>query len=744
MAKWRHALFCGTAMLGLAPAYGAAAQEAVQEVVVTAQRRTEVLENVPMAVTVVTPQRLAYANVVSSEELGRVTAGLQFNFAGGFIQPAIRGITTLTNGNNVETNVAIYVDGFYQASTVTINADLANLDSIEVLKGPQGALYGRNATGGAILINTLGPTKTFRAHVEAGYGNYNTKTWTGFVSGPINDRFRYSLATHFRETPGYLQLISPTTIGASLGRTGKELQYSIHAKLEADITPDLTAQLGYAYAWTQDNRIAYYSVYGHVNPAVEPPPPLRPTQFGDVATNYGAKNYAFRHVGTLKLSYNTPIGMLNSYTGFSGGVDVNQFDFDGSYKDITYNNIKFHQETFQQSVDYHINAIKNLDLVVGGFYLHNFLKPSQGHATYTFAANGALASATYANQTTDAWALYFDGTYHLTDRLSISVGGRYSHETKAIYLVSTNAAGKIIGGPIDTDVTWSKFTPRASIRYELAARTNIYATFSQGFRSGNYNASPPAAGVPYFPTAPESVNAYEIGFKTARSRVRFNTSAFYYDYKDINVSVLVPNPSCPPGQTCGFVTLFGNAPGATIYGIDGEVTISPIDQLNIHIGAQWLHARYKTFTNATGVGVDPTNSVNIPNQIQDWTGQRLARAPDWSGNIGVDYTHDISYGSLVFAGNLNFTSSFAMYNPALYGPVAPVELRDKERFVQNSYALLSAQITWYAPSKRYYVEVYSNNLTNQLYFLSYNGSTFGDTHLMADPRTFGFKVGANF
>jgi iron complex outermembrane receptor protein len=237
------------------------------------------------------------------------------------------------------------------------------------------------------------------------------------------------------------------------------------------------------------------------------------------------------------------------------------------------------------------------------------------------------------------------------------------------------------------------------------------------------------------------VTAYELGFKTAQSWVRFQSAVYYYDYKNLQVSLVVPIPGC---ATCGAALLLQNAPKAKIYGWDNEVTLTPVEHLTLHAGVTWLHGRYGSFPNATGTGVNATNTLNVTNQTQDWTHKRLVRAPDFSGNASIDYEIPLSYGSLMLSGSMNFTSSFPISNASLYGPLAPPELREKQRLVQDSYAIFNASARWTSPGDRYSVMVYGNNLTNKSYRMSYNASAFGDYSAKAEPITYGVKLGVKF
>jgi iron complex outermembrane receptor protein len=753
----KTALLCGSTLALTATAFSAAAQpgdsNVIQEVVVTAQRRSERLENVPMSVTAVTSQEIARSGVTNIHELSRITPGVQINLAGAFTQPAIRGITTLTNGTNVENNVAVYVDGFYNPNSNDINMDLANLASIEILKGPQGTLYGRNATGGAILINTLAPSKVFTGRIEGTYARFNDRRVSGYVSGPISDRLRFSLSGYTRDSDGSVKKADPANTAQTKGDAAPIDQRSVRFKLEGDVSNNLTATIGLNYSAVNDSRGVLFSGFAHVPPTL--PLSARAREFGVAAYNGENRNLTTTQEATLKLAYVTPIGTLTSYTGFQHRHNKSAFDPDGTYLNNVYSTIQLPQDTFQQAVDYNITSINKLDLVIGGMYFHDNIKTDPGVMVYI---GGNLFNRNYFSQHTEALAAYIDGTYHVTDRLSLTLGGRYSYDAKQFVFLPIGANGAITAPPagvpgFTVDTKYStinrKFTPRAVVRYELEPRTNVYASYSQGFRSGAFNGSGSTDPRLITPTKPEKITAYEVGFKTARSWVRFDAAAFYYDYRNLNVSLSVPNPFCPNPLNCSITTLFANAKKAKIHGIDGQVTFTPIQKLNVRVGAAWLHARYGNFPNASGTGVNLTNTLNVSPQTQDWSGQQMARAPNFSGNIGVDYEiDDVVGGKVNLSGNYNYTDSYVVNNASLYGPlVAPINpaMAKSQRFRQGAYSLLSLQATWTDPTDHYWLTVFGNNVTNKSYKMIYSGSTTsGDYSVPGEPRVYGVKVGYRF
>jgi iron complex outermembrane receptor protein len=751
----RAALSCGCAAAALTASTAASAQEAaaaaagdeagVEEIVATAQRRTERLENVPMAVTALSSAALDRANVTGIQELGRITPGVQINFGGVSTQPAIRGVTSLTNGVGNENNVAVYVDGFYAPDNQSINMDLANLQGIQVLKGPQGTLYGRNATGGAILIQTLDPSDELSGKFEGSYGRFSERKLTGYLSAPLSDKVGFIVAGTYRNSDGWIGLSDPANNQRTRGHANPIKQRALRAKLKAELTDNLKATLAYNYSLASDPSGLLFTPFEQVSPLL-PNDNRRAVKFGTASSNYKQIASGEVNEGTLKIEWQTPIGTLTSYSGYAKRHFTTYFDFDGTYADLTFSGSNAYEKTKQQAIDLAINAIDHVDLVVGAFYYHDRYYAPLGNITY---GPGQVVSARNIRAlTTEAYAFYADATWHITDKLSIGAGGRYSHDDRDVSQTRVNGAGALIAPlPYSKSASFSKFTPRATIRYEIAQRSNVYASYSKGFRAGSFTSSPQANPALDLAIKPEQIDAYEIGFKTAQRLFRFEIAGFYYDYKDLNVSLTVPDPTCPAGAACAPVLIVGNAPKAKIKGIDASLSVTPVERLNITVGGAWLHARYGKFPNAVGTGLDAATGLNVGGQTQDWSGKQMSRAPNLSGNLNVDYTVPLGdNGDLRLSGNVQYTDGYVISNPSLYGPLAGAALADKQRFRQGAYALVNGEITWTSADQHYWIGVFGKNLTNKSYRLTYNGSgpTFGSYSTKAAPITYGVKAGYKF
>lgn len=742
--SFRNVLIGGTAMLVLAasPAWAqdkpasadsAAESTAPGDIVVTAQRRSEKLVDVPMSIVAVTEETVQKSGAVSVHDINRLAPGVQINFAGCCTQPAIRGITTLTTGVGFENNVAIYVDGFYAPDNLSINGDMGNLSSIEILKGPQGTLWGRNATGGAILMNSKSPSDVLTGKIEAGFARYHEVSVNGYISGPISSTVRASLSAYDRESNGYYKLYDAT--GTLVGNAAPIHQTSVRAKVEIDLGERTKATFGANYGLSSDPRGSTFTVTQYPTAALRALP-FRASQPRTASGSEPSKVRADVREGTLKLEHDADFGSITSYTGYAYRRTTQIYDFDSSPLDLIIAKAHWQQKTFQQTVDVNVTSIEGVNMVVGANYYNDFLQSLDQLGFGPFSGNFRTETTLKA----EAFAAYIDASVHLTDQLVLDAGARYTHEKKSIlYAKYGRVSGATVTAPIGQNVPYNAFTPKASLRYEIGARTNIYASVARGFRTGGYNPNgPDANGFNAF--KPETVTSYELGFKTASAMFQFETAGFYYDYRNLQVGQTQVLPSG------GLINVVSNAPKAKVYGIDAMVTAQPVPNLNARIGIAYLHARYGAFANALGTGLNSTTQVNVSNQVQDWTDQQMARAPSFSGNASLDYTIEgVAGGKLTLGSNVQFTSSFVTNNPSLYGPLAAANLQKQQRYRQSAYATVNLQATLADMDDHYKLTVYVNNVTNKSYKMAYNGSGLtGDYAVWSQPVTAGVRIGVQF
>jgi len=731
----RAQLIATTAIVTLLPitafAQGPVARDGgIDEIVVTAQRYAERLENVPMSVIAIDPAKLERAGIVDFDNIDKISVGTMISRTGVFTQPQIRGISTRVIGPGQENNVAVYVDGIFDPANIGLGGDLLAVSDIQVLKGPQGTLYGRNATGGAILVNTLDPSDKFEGKISASYGRYNDRGGQVYVSVPVSSKVAFNVAGSYRENDGYIKDITGVYpvphngIGRNVVPTRN---WEARVKVKAELSDNFTALLGYSHRRMEDSTALAFNYHAF---AVFP---QDTTQRDRVSVS--VPPYFDTDVDRVwgKLELDTGIGKLTSLTSYVNLKIEGDTDYDGNKVDLIRSGIRQPTNAFQQSVFYNITAIERLNLTIGGEFYHNYGAFDPVHNN---AFGGSFGNVNKLR--TDAYAAYVDGTYEVVDRLFVTAGVRWAQEKRSYTAnFATGFNGQFqytgIGGSLlptsPIEKTFARITTRATVRYQLTPDSNIYASFSQGFKSGTFNTltQGPVASLP--PNRPETIDAWEVGFKTKQGNIRFDTAAFYYNYKDLQVN----RYNVVAGTV---ISLLENAAKARNYGAEATLTWAATDRLNMQVAGAWTHARYVSY---------PSAAANIPqggfitSQPQNFGGRQLERAPDWTFNASADYTFPfVNDSELTVAANFYYTSSYAPVSQS-FDPATGRGL-----YRQGSYTLTNASATWTDSEKKYAVTGYVNNIFNNRYLIYINAGDLGVSQVYSSPTTYGVRLSYNF
>jgi len=682
----------------------------MEEVVVTAQKRSQRLEDVPIAITSLSPEQLEQSGITNITQLGQVTPGVLIGRSGAQSVPVIRGISSAQSGPGADNPVATYVDGFYQPSKTANVFDFNNVKSIDVLKGPQGTLFGRNATGGAILVQTLDPSLSPKRDVTVSYGRFNDGRVNAYLSGGLSDTVATDLSLYYRKSDGYLH---DFMTGKS---TAPVEQFNVRSKTTLQASDKLKFTLTLEHGYISDVTTLIYPVTNGTGSVLYPglAHATQPyTTSASVQPHYQINSNAIYLKGVADVG----LGTLTSYTGYRDQMDLWRGDLGGYPLNIAGGHFENPEKVFTQEFNLNSKEGGRLTWVAGLFYLHDY------SAYQNFEVNAKSAAFTVhqalgSTVKTDAWAAFFDGTYKLTDPLSMTLGARYGSEKRAYNFASTtNFIPPVVPASVASavaDKTWPSFTPRAVLTYKLADRTNVYGSISQGFRSGSFNGTAPSTK----PVDPEKVAAYEMGFKTAGRGMRFDTSIFKYDYTNLQVSRL--------NFDTGVGAILVNAAKAEIYGADAQLSGNLGERFNYNLGAAYTHARYVSFPGAqdntiTGAGIPATVFV-------DASGNHLPRTPELTFNAGGEYRHPVSVGILSLSGNASYRSK-EYFSP-------------NDRLQLGGYTLVNARLGLSNPAETWKYSLYANNIFNKTYLYQTVSASYGDSRLYGEPRTIG--VMANF
>jgi iron complex outermembrane receptor protein len=701
----------------------------ISEVVVTAQRREQRNVEVPASVVARSAEQLERANITSTMSLANVVPGLLLTQSGAPTAPTIRGVSTKVSSPGADPNVATYVDGFYQANGVALNRTLLDVAAVEVLRGPQGTLFGRNSTGGALLLTTRKPSHDPTLIASAAFEENSGQLFSGYGSIGVTQNLAVSLTGSWTKSDGWNRNITP---GFLFPSAPKESHY-FKARALYEPTDKVSVDFAYEKGMIQDGTGITEAWVAH--PARPGVAPLLVTE--PYTTTNGKQNFVEDHweAGYLTVSWDLDFAVLKSMTQVRWDRSPWSFDIDGSplaLADVTF---LIGQETRSEEVNLTSKGDGRLQWIVGGFFYHD-----DAHwRSFTPSGIG------YGNAT-KAWAGYADATWQATDKIFLTAGVRYSEEKRHCLTVLTGGAnGPLVdclgGDPVHRE---HATTPRANIRYMIDEETSVYASYSRGFKTGGINDRNAAQTYD-----PEKLDAYEVGFKTAKADYSIDLSAFYYDYKGLQFSYSCVTVSPPLCNTMGtFVT---NAAKATSYGAEGEVTWRANEYLQFHGGVAYLHARYDTFLNAstaaprTSADVPPcvlANPLLCPNAgvAQDWSDQTPIRAPQWTANLGVTATYPTSVGRFVFSGNVAYTDKYQPETDSLPCVTTNCGRGLKPRLTEPSHTLVDATLSWVLPNEHLELSVYGRNLFDKTYAIRRDAGTLGDFVVWGEPRVLGARV----
>ena len=655
---------------------------AVQEVIVTAERRNARLVDTPITITAVTGDQLVKAGVDNLLDLGPQVPALRMDKIGASVQPTIRGITSNTSGPGNAGNVAIYVDGSYIASQSADNFDLPDISDIQVLKGPQGTLFGRNATGGAILVTTMKPTEDMHAKLTAGFGTYNEYLTDGYITGGITDKLSGMLSGGYRSSNGYYKNI------ASGSKTdGQYKGYNISGKLLYTTDNNDTFLLTVAHSDVNDAVAQVYRVdaqYGPKSTVTFTPGAIVAESPDQDSMGYKPRSDSSFYRAALNAKINVgDFATLTSVSSYFNEKFVEHSDLDGAplaVLDIYFTTLN---ENYSQEFDLASKSSGPFKWSTGLYYFHEDASRPNQYINPIGKTAAQLVNASDAAVKTEAYAAFADGTYDLTSALHLTVGYRYSIETKTLDAILPVAA--------TGQHTWDRGTPRVVLRYDFDPNTNIYASFSEGFKSGAYNLS--SAKSP--PVSPENVKAYEVGLKHQEDRFQFSGSAYYYDYSNLQVTSYILLPG-----SVALSSVLQNAAQAHIYGAEGDATYRLTDNFTVHLAGAYTHGRYVTYTGAVGFTNNP-NGISYINVPLDASGKNMIRSPEFTGNAGLNYDQKVSFGTIRLGGNVSYSSSLYFDAP--------------NQFEQKAFALLGLSAEWIAPGGKWSVLAVGRNVTNKHY-----------------------------
>jgi iron complex outermembrane receptor protein len=692
-----------------------AQEDALEEIVVTAQRRRENLQDVPITVTAIPASALSAVGVTNTADLVNVVPGMLVQTSAGYSLPHLRGVGVTAIGAGIENSVALYVDGVYRGVASSDAVSLNNIAQVEVEKGPQGTLFGRNATGGLIQVTTLDPTADVSASAHVGYGNYHTVQSDAYVSGGTEFLAADLAVQSTHQGEGYGTNLAT---GQDINRMDMDLSVRSKWVLHPVDGTKLTLILDNEETDNSMSALRNYQNFPNTYYPGGMPIPNLPTL--DVDDDAQPLRRMHEQGASLQLDQDLSSVQLVNTVAYRRDLYTYNVDFDLGPQPYSVNDTRQEDNQLTEELRLLSNSTGSLTWMTGLFYYgaHNGFEPQNIYFSGT-AVNPAKPVTHIFNetvQTTNSVALFGQATQKLTETTELTVGLRYTEEKRALLGAETGYLNGVIPvslANVDTNFRTNTPTWRIALDHHFTEDINGYVSYNRGFKSGGYNVTAPT--LPAY--SPEKLDAYETGLKTQflDRRITLNTAFFYYNYENIQVSRFIN----------GSPEVY-NGGRARLYGLDVDATVRVAQGLTISAGLELEHDRFTDFPNAdfflNCAHPYPTVCSMSAN------GNQLPQTPAASGTINIDYRVSVVKGELHF--NVNEAANSGYY----YEP--------NNEFKQTAYGLLNGSIGW--TYSNYSLTLWGKNLTDVIYATAVNPAPTAISAAYAAPRTYGITLGAKF
>jgi len=724
----------------LLPQQALAAEEedaANSEIVVTAQRRSEGIESVPISVAAFGQETLTNLKIESTDDLQFATPGItNTQTAGdGITAVFIRGVGTGYSGPGLEGSVAFYLDDVYLQTQTASAQNTIDIDQVQVLKGPQGTLYGRNATGGAVVVTTRDPVlDTVQGYVKGGYGNLNWARGEAVVNVPLGDTFAIRGAGFYERRDGYVRNIAFP--GEKKSGSGAGDTWSARLKARWQPSENFNAVASFSY----DRRNGNGAIHAHLFS-----PSGAPVGLGFYQTRQsparegGGGDDTDGLMASLRLSYTSGDWTFSNTFAYRRTRAYGCTDNDGVPQELLYFCTVSQKSPDPGTADgkrddTYTNELRivsemdgPLNLTAGAFYERNKARFVGRIGGAFFEPNGVVYTPTFDNHDKlTAYSAYVDVYYNLTDKLKITAGARYTHEKKYHSVQLDQDTLTLFGIPpafafSEGSTNFDNLSPRLVLSYD-AGDVNYYLSFNRGFKSGGYNS--PGFGVDP-PLDPEKISAFEAGakYRSPDGKLYLSAAAYYYDWNGVQVAFITGGGSGITQQ---------NAAGAHIYGAEADMNYSPDPAWNVRAGLAWTHARYSSFTNAAVY-----NLINgtLTATAEDLSGKRVQHAPDFTANGSI--THNFPVGD--WNGHVTLAGRYTTKYDFTAG--AGGQLRAAR---QKAHAIVNATGGFVTPSENLELGWFVENLFDQKVISLISTGDTGVYYTPDEPRTYGVTVRYSF
>jgi iron complex outermembrane receptor protein len=754
------ALAFGTAARAAEDAAAAAAGAGtLEEVVVTAERRTESAQSAPLALAVVSGADLANQGVSQPQDLNKLVPGLKMTNAA-TTQIYIRGVGENVGNALGQSAVAVSTDGVYVGRVTAVAGNFFDLERVEVLKGPQGTLYGRNASGGAINIISKKPDHELGGNIGLEYGNYNLRRVTGALNLPASDELAFRVAVYDSKRDGYLT----DGRGDEDVRAGRlHALWTPSADVSLLVTVDASrvggvgegeAFIGHGQVGARESDLA-----NSLRPFAQVP-----TTAGNVPIpRLGPSYQSFRNSGArVQLDWNLGWATLTVLPGYK------KQDFSYVSREVN-GSVESQGGSNQFSGEVRLGKQTERLKWSGGVYYFKEDVDFSYHGQYVFfdlpqfnvfsTVNNYFQAPAFGTKSS---AVFGEATFSFTDRFRGILGARYTDERRNVDLrtqwygeqynipgSSTTAINPLTGLSTNlyiynnlADLKFGSTTGKVGFEFDVAPQSLLFGTVSTGFKSGGFSLSPP----PQATFQPEKLTAYTLGWKNMllENRLQLNGEAFYWDYTNQQISHQAPDIN----GAQGFIT--ENAGKSKIYGADLDTrwAVTPDDRIGLQV--QYLRATFGKFAVVGGFGAPnppdgcsytPTVVFGRNAFIRDCTGLQLPYTPEFSGTAGYTHTFELADGKVTLGANAQYASK------------QMTDVTTNTKFQVPSYTLFDAEAGYEAAGNKWSLTAYVRNLTDRIVYnnniqkVGFSPAIPADLSYKAGilpPRTFGLHYNVRF
>jgi iron complex outermembrane receptor protein len=712
----RHELTLSVTLLALGTAGAAAAADApsndagLSEVVVTGSKMGETqVQSTPIAISAFSADTLAQSGLTNVKDLAGYVPNLSISQSTTYALIFVRGIGSTNIYGGSDPSTTVQVDGVYLGRPFAQFADFIDVERVEVLRGPQGTLYGRNAVGGTINVVSRQPTDDFEAQVRLGGGNFAQADTQLYASGAlIPGKLQGSLSASYLRHDPYIDNVVPggkDIFDANRGGIRGQLRWEVSERIDATTRADFhlsdEATESFSKLTAPFNATTNAIMGDYSKVALNMP------------NNDRVQAWGIAEDVNVHLNDQWSLKSITAYRKNTNRVSIDSDDSDVS---ITHVFQGEDQDQFSQELSL-LGTFDRLTFVSGLYYLQENVATNVQVQVFP-----AGVARTFLPETdTDAYAAYAQGTYALNDTVSLTLGARYTYETKSIaqwQAVSLISTGAIAGAPIvfARDENFHALTPKLGVQWSPRDDFMLYASATRGYKSGGFNFSATSADTSAFD--PEKVWSYEIGAKSEwlDRRLRVNVTAFRYNYSDLQQFL-----ATAPG-----VAIIANAASARVKGVELELAAKPIAGLEVAANWSWLSARYTSYPNA------PVPQTLGPFSV-DATGNRLNNSPPRSASFSAQYTWPLGA-----SGSLNARGEYSLQERQFHEPTNYI-LQS-----QGPYGLANASFGYQSTDRLWRVDLWGRNLTNKQYFTGTQdaGATFSGQP--GAPRTYGVRLIRNW